>query len=194
MIYDTLISRILHCQNVFPKLINVLDLTFVQVFNPFTRDSVYQVVIIIIIIVLVTRKLPLRVSQGTVATFYRCGGQSYNRLFSIFRIVHTENYKNRLIFDWVISRVVVLVPRYLTSCVLAITLVIGPPVYKYVIVFFLKHCIEWVCEKLTLSGCNSSRRIYIRVRVRFVHYTNTTIRATESLRPEALALVFFISM
>ena len=83
----------------FPKVINVLDLTFVQVFNPFTRDSVYQVVIIIIIIVLVTRKLPLRVSQGTVATFYRCGGQSYNRLFSIFRIVHTENYKNRLIFD-----------------------------------------------------------------------------------------------
>ena len=85
-----------------------------------------KVVIIIIIIVLVTRKLPLRVSQGTVATFYRCGGQSYNRLFSIFRIVHTENYKNRLIFDWVISRVVVLVPWYLTSCVLAITLVIGP--------------------------------------------------------------------
>jgi len=41
-INDTLISRILHCQNVFPKLINVLDLTFVQVFNSFTRHSVYQ--------------------------------------------------------------------------------------------------------------------------------------------------------
>ena len=57
--------------------------------------------------------------------------------------------------------------------------------------FFLKHCVEWVCEKLTLSGCNSSRRIYIRVRVRFAHYTNTTIRATESARPEALALFFY---
>ena len=37
-----------------------------------------------IIITLVTCELHLRVSQGTLATFYRCGGQSYNRLFPIF--------------------------------------------------------------------------------------------------------------
>jgi len=30
---DTLISRISHCQNMFTKLINVFDLTFVQVYN-----------------------------------------------------------------------------------------------------------------------------------------------------------------
>jgi len=55
--------------------------------------SVFRVPkIIIIIITLVTCKLPLWISQRTVATFYKCDGQSYHRLFPFFRILHTENY------------------------------------------------------------------------------------------------------
>ena len=69
------------------NLINVLDLTFVQVCSPLLWNLLRipcTKIIIIIIITLITCKLPLRVSQGTVATFYRCGGQNYNRLFPVF--------------------------------------------------------------------------------------------------------------
>ena len=45
--------------------------------------------IIIIIMTLLTCKLPWRVSQGTVATFYRCGRPSYNSLFPIFSGFYT---------------------------------------------------------------------------------------------------------
>ena len=48
--------------------------------------------IIIIIITLITCKLPLRVSPGSVATFYRCGEQCYCHLFPFFRTVHTKIY------------------------------------------------------------------------------------------------------
>jgi len=89
------------------NLINVLDLTFVQVCSPLLWNLLRipcTKIIIIIIITLITCKLPLRVSQGTVATFYRCGGQNYNRLFPVFfRIHRTKNYYNRFIFDWVIK-------------------------------------------------------------------------------------------
>jgi len=33
-INDMLINRIPHCQNMFTKLIDILDLTFVQLYNP----------------------------------------------------------------------------------------------------------------------------------------------------------------
>jgi len=86
---DVLISRILRCKNVSTKLINVLDLTFVPIFNPLWRNLLripctknyyyyyyhhfgYM------------QQLTLRVSQGTVATFYRCGGQNRNCLGQIF--------------------------------------------------------------------------------------------------------------
>jgi len=76
---------------VFTKLINVLDLTLVQDYVPLLckiyQHSVYQKLSSL----LFTSKLPLRVSQGTVVTFYRCGGQSNKRSFPIFfRILYTK--------------------------------------------------------------------------------------------------------
>jgi len=58
---------------------NVLDLTFYKFVVTCIEISLgFRVpkIIIIIIITLLTCELPLRDSQGIVATFYRCVGQS----------------------------------------------------------------------------------------------------------------------
>ena len=64
-INDTLINRILHCQNMFTKLTTVLDLTFVPVIilccEIYSRFCVPK--IIIIIITFITCKLPSSFSK-----------------------------------------------------------------------------------------------------------------------------------
>ena len=105
-INDTLISRIPHCQNVFTELINVLDLTFGRFYNPlqwlkFTEDFVYRRLSSLLSLCYMQNYL----CEVLVATFHRCGGQSYSRLFPIFFwILHTKNYKNRIIFTGVINK------------------------------------------------------------------------------------------
>ena len=81
------IIRIPRWQNMFTELINVLDLTFIQVYNPLLWNLLrtpwtlychcyYQFGYM---------QITFQSFQGTVSTFYRCGGQSYNLLFLIFQ-------------------------------------------------------------------------------------------------------------
>ena len=100
-INDMLINRISHCQNMFTKLISVLDLTSFVL--KFTSDSMWQKVIIIII-TMVTSYM-----QITFASFWeysgyslQCGWQSYKELQYYNHLFPTFSgfYIPKMVYYW----------------------------------------------------------------------------------------------
>ena len=104
-INDTLINRNVYCQSMFTKLINVFDSTSVQVYNPLLWNLIRILCVAKIIIIIIT----LGYMQITFASFSRLHFTGVADtvivayVSNFFRILHTKNYYNRFVFNWVIK-------------------------------------------------------------------------------------------
>jgi len=92
--------------------------------------------IIIIIMTFFTCKLSLRVSQGTVATFYRCGGQSYNCLFPILSWLHIPKIIKIGLFLTELLKIK-MSSLFETRCLRAL---FGPPLAAMRYVMYFRFC------------------------------------------------------
>ena len=95
-INDTLIIRIPQRQNVLTKLINILHSTFVPISIHMVRNLFWILCAKIDYYYhfgyMLMQHLPLRVSQGAVAAFYKCVGQSHNCLYQFLGCCIPKNY------------------------------------------------------------------------------------------------------